>query len=107
MVSFEIVKECPQLYLIFEHSMSRSRNGGVPNSVGSAEARRLGAKDFLLSTRDTIGPAQYLVLVNHLKALNARTLTIPQLKEGFESVLQEHPILLEKFMAFLPKKFRN
>ena len=85
--------------------MSRSRNGVIPNSFGSAEARRVGAKDFLLSTRDAIGPEQYLILVNYLKALNSRTLTIPQLKEGFESVLHDHPVLLEKFVAFLPKKF--
>ena len=87
--------------------INRSRNGGEPNSIGAAEARRLGAKDFLLTARDTLGPAQYLILVNYLKALNARTLTIPQLKEGFGSVLQDHPNLLEKFKFYLPKKFRN
>lgn len=83
-----------------------SKNGGVPGEIGELEARRLGCKSFLFEVREAVGPEKYLTLVNLLKSLHARVLTIPQLKEGFAAILENHPKLMSQFDAYLPTSFR-
>mmetsp|Transcript_14988 Transcript_14988/g.18281 ORF Transcript_14988/g.18281 Transcript_14988/m.18281 type:complete len:739 (+) Transcript_14988:189-2405(+) len=80
-----------------------SKTGG---EIGEVEARRLGCKGFLVEVRDTVGLEKYLVLVKLLQGLNSRVITIPQLKEGFASILHQHPKLSQRFESYLPEKFR-
>ena len=86
---------------------NRSKNVGGPGEIGEVEARRLECKAFLFEVREAVGAEDYLTIVNLLKSLNAKVLTIPQMKEGFTSVLQRHPHLLEKFNSYLPVLFRG
>jgi len=90
-------------------SQNWARTGGGPsNSVGSLEGRRLVARDFLVTVKNTVGVEQYLILVNHLKGLHARVLTIPQCREAFALVLKEkHPELMKCFDDYLPQRFRE
>jgi len=94
---------------VTKKSQSWSKTGGGSSSaVGEAESRRIGAKEFLVAMKDTIGIENYLILVNHLKGLHSRVMTIPQCREGFASVLeQNHPELMKRFDEYLPRKFRN
>ena len=94
--------------LIYEHfCVYRSRTGGgSSHAIGSTEARRLGAKDFLIALKDTVGITNYLTLVDHLKSLHLRVITIPQCREVFKSHLKEHPEMLKRFEDYLPVKFR-
>jgi hypothetical protein len=93
--------------IILVNKLCRSRTGGgPPNTIGSTEARRLGAKDFLIALKDTVGIAHYLTLVDHLKSLHLRVITIPQCRETFQFHLKEHPDLLKRFDDYLPEKFR-
>jgi len=81
--------------------------GGGPNEIGEVEARRLECKNFLFEVRDAVGENQYLILVNLLKSLNSKAITIPQMKEGFSSVLKDHSRLLTQFETYLPEVFRS
>jgi len=84
----------------------RSRTGGGgAHTIGNAEARRHGAKEFLVKVKDTVGAAKYLKLVDHLKGLHGRVITVPQCREAFQSELHDHPELMSCFDEFLPKKF--
>lgn len=84
----------------------RSRTGGGgAHTIGNVEARRHGAKEFLVKVKDTVGAANYLKLVDHLKGLHGRVITIPQCREAFQSQLHDHPELMNCFDEFLPKKF--
>ena len=57
---------------------------------------------------DALGPEKYLDLVNLLKALNSRVLTIPDVRDGFAQLLEsDQNDLFERFEKFLPKKFRT
>jgi hypothetical protein len=85
----------------------RSRNVGGPGEVGELESRRLECKTFLFEVREAVGVKNYLTVVNLLKSLNAKVLTIPQMKEGFGSILQKHPDLLNKFETYLPTMYRT
>ena len=73
------------------------------NAIGSVETMRLGATDFLQVLKDTVGPRDYLTLVDHIKSLYARVITIPQCREVFQFHLSEHPHLMKRFDSFLPK----
>jgi hypothetical protein len=81
--------------------------GGDSDSIGSVEARRLIAKDFLVVLKDTIGAVKYLKLINHLKSLHSKVITIPQCREVFKVELKDHPALMERFDNFLPKEFKD
>jgi hypothetical protein len=96
------------LLLILHFIWNRSRTGGGgPDETGEVEARRLECKRFLFEVREVIGESQYLTLVSILKSLNAKVLTIPKMKEGFTSILKNHPNLLSQFESYLPPAFRN
>ena len=56
--------------------------------------------------REAVGTEKYLTIVNLLKSLNAKVLSIPHLRDGFKDVLQDHPGLYEKFQTYLPVMFR-
>lgn len=81
--------------------------GGGPDEIGEVEARRLECKDFLVEVRETVGPNNYLTIVNLLKSLNAKVLSIPQMKDGFSAILQDYPELLNRFENYLPTRFRS
>jgi hypothetical protein len=82
--------------------------GGDSNDVGAIECRRLDAMELLNDAKDALGPEKYLDLVNLLKALNSRVLTIPEVRDGFSKLLEsKHNSLFQRFETFLPKKFRS
>ncbi len=82
--------------------------GGDSNDVGAIERRRQDASDLLNDAKDALGPEKYLDLVNLLKALNSRVLTIPEVRDGFAQLLEsDRNNLLERFENFLPKQFRT
>lgn len=97
--------------LIFHHfqntSFDRSKNGGVPGEISELEARRIECKSFLFEVREAVGADKYLTLVNLLKSLHAKVLTIPQLKDGFASILADNPKLMDRFESYLPTMFRT
>jgi len=93
-------------------SSKKSRNwsvtgGGGPNGIGAAESRRLMAKDFLSFVRDTLGMEKYLTIVHFLKGYQSRVLSIVEVKNGVNDILQNHPELRERFCEFLPRKVRS
>jgi histone deacetylase complex regulatory component SIN3 len=64
--------------------------------------------ELLNDAKDALGPEKYLDLVNLLKALNSRVLTIPEVRDGFSKLLEsKHNSLFQRFETFLPKKFRS
>ena len=81
--------------------------GGEPNAIGNAEARRLEAKDFLASVKETIGPSEYLKLVDHLKGLHSQVITVPECRKAFQDQLKGYPDLMKSFDKFLPQRFTN
>jgi len=88
------------------HEWSKTGGGG-PNFIGHTERRRLQAKDFLCKILDELGEEKYMSIVGYLKNFQKNTVTASQLKEGFQSQLRNHPILLEQFQSFLPIIFHN
>ena len=84
-----------------------SKTLGSPSSIGQVEKRRVMARDLLSVIRDTIGPQNYLKICKLLKANQSRKgSSIPALKDRAEELLGDHPELLDRFIAFLPKKHR-
>lgn len=82
--------------------------GGDSNDIGAIESRRQDANDLLNDAKDALGSDKYLDLVNLLKALNSRVLSIPEVRDGFSKLLErDHKSLFERFETFLPKKFRS
>lgn len=76
-------------------------------NFGAAEQRRVLAKEFLVQTRDIVGPERYLLLANNLKLYHEKQLDISQLRENILNVLKDRPELVERFNEFLPKKLRT
>lgn len=90
----------------------RARNwaktgGGASDTIGATEQRRVSAKDFLTTVRDTIGLDNYVKLAKLLKSYHSRDTSIPSLKDKATALLEDNPDLLERFFEFLPKKFRG
>lgn len=76
-------------------------------NFGAAEQRRVLAKEFLVQTRDIVGPERYLLLANNLKLYHEKQLDISQLRENILKVLKDRPELVERFNEFLPKKLQT
>eukprot|EP00562_Extubocellulus_spinifer_P000605 CAMPEP_0178488820 /NCGR_PEP_ID=MMETSP0696-20121128/10057_1 /TAXON_ID=265572 /ORGANISM="Extubocellulus spinifer, Strain CCMP396" /LENGTH=814 /DNA_ID=CAMNT_0020116601 /DNA_START=367 /DNA_END=2811 /DNA_ORIENTATION=- len=81
--------------------------GASPSSIGQVEKRKIMARELLCVIRDTIGAQNYLKICKLLKANQNRKGSIPSLKGRAEDLLGDHPELLDRFIAFLPKKHRN
>ena len=81
--------------------------GASPSSIGQVEKRRILARELLSVIRDTIGATNYLKICKLLKANQMRKGSIPAIKDRAEHLLGDHPELLDRFIAFLPKKHRN
>ena len=75
--------------------------------MGAYEQRKSAAKEFLVQVRDTIGPDNYLSLAGELKAYQAKNLSVAVLKGNVVPLLQSDTSLLERFLEFLPKKYRT
>jgi histone deacetylase complex regulatory component SIN3 len=94
---------------IYKNYLNRIKTGGGDsNDIGAIESRRQDANDLLNDAKDALGSEKYLDLVNLLKALNSRVLSIPEVRDGFSKLLEsDHNSLFERFETFLPKKFRS
>lgn len=73
---------------------------------GASERRRASAKDFLVRVRDVVGSETYLVLSDRLKAYQRKDVDVAVLKEEVTDLLRSDASLRERFLEFLPKKYR-
>lgn len=78
---------------------------GSSDVVGSVEERRVAARDLYLEVQSVVGSEKLMLLASAVKSLRKRP--VEDLKETLVETLQDHPDLLERFMAFLPRRFRN
>lgn len=78
---------------------------GMPDVVGSAEERRVEAKELLLQIQSTMGKEAMAQIATAVK--NLHNTSIGDLKEHALGILQDRPDLFEKFVEFLPRRFRT
>lgn len=101
-------KKREQAKKMMESAERRSTDDGKNwNKLGATEQRRSLAKDFLIRVRDDIGNDRYLELAMCLKSYHTNGCTVPELKDKVMELLKGYEDLLERFMNFLPKKFRT
>jgi len=78
---------------------------GMTDVVGAVEGRRVAAKELLLQIQEVMGTETMALIAEAVKNLHKRS--IPDLKERAVGILRDQPDLLERFMDFLPKRFRT
>jgi len=72
--------------------------------IGAAEDRRATAKELLLSIQRELGTDVMSQITEAIKLFHQRS--VSDLKEKAVELLHEKPELLERFLDFLPKRFR-
>lgn len=68
--------------------------------------RRALAKELLKDIQFALGTEKMAKICKAIKAYNNRS-SIVSLRDCVEGILQNHPVLLERFVAFLPKRVRS
>mmetsp|Transcript_22659 Transcript_22659/g.37475 ORF Transcript_22659/g.37475 Transcript_22659/m.37475 type:complete len:657 (-) Transcript_22659:153-2123(-) len=72
--------------------------------VGVVEERRTSAKDLLMEIHQAVGPEKMAEICKAIKTLERRS--IADLKERAGEILRGHPMLLDKFVEYLPRQYR-
>jgi len=72
--------------------------------VGAVEDRRSAAKELLLQIQTDMGSEAMEQIAQAVRSLHRRP--IDDLKDRAVEILQGQPDLLEKFLRFLPRRFR-
>lgn len=85
--------------------MSGRHKTGVSDVTHAVEERRLAARDLFLQVQAELGTQTLNELASAVKSLKDGS--IEDLKETFVDLLREQPELLDRFLAFLPKRFRG
>lgn len=78
---------------------------GMADVVGAAEGRRVAAKELLLQIQEAMGSETMALIAEAVKTLHG--VSSSDLKERAVGILREQPHLLERFLGFLPKRFRT
>ena len=78
---------------------------GVSDVVGVVEERRSSAKDLLFDIQQAVGTEKMRQICRAIKSLQSKS--ISELKEHAVEILDSHPILLERFLDYLPKRYRS
>jgi hypothetical protein len=77
----------------------------VSDVTGAVEDRRVAAKDLFLQVQSSLGSDAMNELASAVKLL--RDGEIEEVKDVFVEVLKDQPNLLDRFLAFLPKRYRG
>lgn len=95
---------CCHIFLPFVLLNSRSK---TPTSdvVGVVEERRTSAKDLLVDVHQAVGPEKMAEICKAIKSLERGS--IADLKERAGEILHGHPVLLDRFLEYLPKQYRS
>ena len=72
--------------------------------IGAVGERRITAKELLLQIQLELGTERMIQITDAIKALHQSS--VPELKERAVELLHEKPELLDRFLDFLPKRFR-
>jgi len=83
-----------------------SKTGGT-DTIGEAEKRRVQAKDLLMEVRNKLGVDTYYEVTKYLRSFQKREADMWELKRGCVDLFKNSPELLERFMEFLPPKYRS
>jgi hypothetical protein len=78
---------------------------GISDVVGAVEERRTSAKDLLFDIQNAVGTEKMRQICRAIKSLQSKS--IADLKDRAEDILQSHPALLDRFLDYLPKRFRS
>mmetsp|Transcript_24204 Transcript_24204/g.35860 ORF Transcript_24204/g.35860 Transcript_24204/m.35860 type:complete len:251 (+) Transcript_24204:44-796(+) len=78
----------------------------VSDVVGAMDGRRALAKDLLKDIQFAVGTEKMAEICKAIKTYNNRS-SIASLKHCVDGTLRDHPALLERFMEFLPQRFRS
>jgi len=85
--------------------LSYRNKTSVADVTGAVEERRVAAKELFLQVQSDLGPVAMNELAAAVKSLKDGE--IEDVKETFVEVLQDQPELLDRFLAFLPKRYRG
>lgn len=94
---------CTNMLPVVASFLCRTKTS-ISDVVGVVEYRRTSAKDLLLDIQQAVGTAKLGQICKAIKTLHHRS--VGELKGRVEDILQNHPSLLDRFMEYLPKKFR-
>mmetsp|Transcript_12283 Transcript_12283/g.18838 ORF Transcript_12283/g.18838 Transcript_12283/m.18838 type:complete len:682 (-) Transcript_12283:357-2402(-) len=78
----------------------------VSDSLSAMDDRRALAKELLKDIQFALGTEKMAKICKAIKAYNNRS-SIVSLRDCVEGMLQNHPVLLERFVEFLPKRVRS
>jgi len=76
----------------------------MPEVIGAVEERRVAAKELLLQIQLELGTEKMTQIAEAIKLLHQSS--VSELKERAVDLLHERPELLDKFLEYLPKRFR-
>jgi Paired amphipathic helix repeat len=76
----------------------------ISDVIGAVEERRIIAKELLLQIQLELGNEKLLQIMEAVKLLHRSS--VAELKERAVELLHDKPELLDRFLAFLPKRFR-
>lgn len=85
--------------------MSCRHKTGVADTTHAVEERRVAARDLFLQVQSELGTQTMNELAAAVKSMKDGSLE--DLKDTFVELLQKQPELLERFLAFLPKRLRE
>lgn len=86
------------------HSSENRARTAMPEVIGAVEDRRVAAKELLLQIQLELGSEKMTLIAEAIKLLHQSS--VSALKERVVDLLHERPELLEKFLEYLPKRFR-
>jgi hypothetical protein len=78
---------------------------GVFDVIGVVDERRTSAKDLLFDIQQAVGTEKMKQICRAIKSLHSKS--VGDLKDRAEEILQSHPVLLDRFLDYLPKRFRT
>lgn len=73
--------------------------------IGVVDERRTSAKDLLFDIQQAVGTEKMKQICRAIKSLHSKS--VGDLKDRAEEILQSHPGLLDRFLDYLPKRFRT
>lgn len=98
------VTRCLTFYFLVPNNgvcRSKTATGDV---IGAVENRRVDAKQLLLEVEERLGKEKLAEVADAIKRLHQTSVT--ELRLHLFDILRGHPDLIQKFVAFLPARFR-
>ena len=75
----------------------------VTDVLGVVDERRSSAKDLLIDIQNALGSEKLKLLCKAIKSLQSKS--VQELKDRAEEVLHGQPLLLDRFLNYLPKNY--